>query len=164
MSVDTILYTAPWVPYNDSLFHSRLVLSYPKNMIFTAQLLSHVLSLPVYQNYPFAERFPIQSLQNVNWEQTLIVLNPDSQVVMAPEPVLALIQLDRRLQFQEAQQIIFGPFRLLPFGWFHSQWIWIISLLVGYTLMTALLTLIQRKPYRLVLSSTPSKGSPHLRA
>ncbi|GFW05470.1 uncharacterized protein TNCV_2584501 [Trichonephila clavipes] len=119
MSLETILYSDPWIPYNDTFFHSRLVLAYPKNMIFTAQLLSHVMSLPVYQKYPYAERFQVQSLQNVDWEQTLIVLNHDSQVVLSPEPVLELIQLDRRLEFQKAKGIIFGTFRLFPFQLFH---------------------------------------------
>ncbi|GFW97225.1 uncharacterized protein TNCV_4784391 [Trichonephila clavipes] len=161
MSLETILYSDPWIPYNDTFFHSRLVLSYPKNMIFTAQLLSHVMSLPVYQKYPYAEPFQVQSLQNVDWEQTLIVFNHDSQVVLAPEPVLQLIQLDRRLEFQKAKEIIFGPFRLFPFQLFQSQWVWILGLLVSWTLMSVLSTLIQRKPYRLELSSKPLKGSPH---
>ncbi|GFT38395.1 uncharacterized protein TNCV_3064461 [Trichonephila clavipes] len=126
-------------------------------MIFTAQLLSHVMSLPVYQKYPYAEPFQVQSLQNVDWEQTLIVFNHDSQVVLAPEPVLALIQLDRRLEFQKAKEIIFGPFRLFPFQLFQSQWVWILGLLVSWTLMSVLSTLIQRKPYRLELSSKPLK-------
>ncbi|GFS67168.1 uncharacterized protein TNCV_713161 [Trichonephila clavipes] len=103
-------------------------------MIFTAQLLSHVMSLPVYQKYPYAEPFQVQSLQNVDWEQTLIVLNHDSQAVLAPEPVLQLIQLDRRLEFQKAKEIMFGPFRLsFPFQLFQSQWVWILGLLVSWT-------------------------------
>lgn len=158
-SLNSILYTDSWIPYNDTLFHSRLVLNYPKNLIFTTQLLSRVQSLSVYQDYPDAERFAIQSLQSIDWEKSLIVFNRDSHVVMAPEPVLKLIQLDRRLNYREAADTIFGPFQILPFQWFHSQWIWMVCLLLGWIILTFLSTLVQRMPYQLVVSSKVSNRS-----
>lgn len=158
-SLTFTLYTDPWIPYNDTLFHSRLVLTYPKNLIFTTQLLSRVQSLPVYKDYPDAEQFSIQSLQTIDWKNSLIVLNRDSHVVMAPEPVLKLIQLDRRLNYQEAANTIFGPFQIWPFQWFHSQWIWLVCLVLGWIFMTVLSILIQRKPYQLVVSSKLSTRS-----
>lgn len=160
-SLPLILYSEPWIPYNDTLFHSRLVLTYPKNLIFTAQLLSRVQSLPVYKDYPDAEKFSIQSLQTVDWKKSIIVLNRDSQVTMAPEPVLKLIQLDRRLHYQEAAKTIFGPFQILPFQWFHSQWI--VCLVLGWIFMVVLSTLVQRMPYQLVVSSKLSSQSLHPR-
>lgn len=152
-SLEDVLLDDPWVPYNDSFFHSRLVLTYPKNKIFTTQLLHRVLSLPVYQTYPSAQVFDVLSLNSVDWKDSVIALDHDFRVVMAPEPVLALIQLDRRLHYTVAEQNIFGPFRLLPLQWFRHQWIGIAVIVAGWLATTFLLNVIRHKPYRLEVSS-----------
>ncbi|GBN13124.1 hypothetical protein AVEN_257703-1 [Araneus ventricosus] len=116
--LEAILYKNPWITYNDTIFHSRVVLTFPKNMIFAAQFLSHVLSLPVYRRYPYAERFDVYLLQNVDWKHTLIVLDHASRVLLALDPVLQLIQLERRLQYQQAANIFLVHFKyyLLPYS------------------------------------------------
>lgn len=129
-----VLYQDPWVPYNDSFIQSQIILTYPKNQIFATQLLTKVSSLPVYQQYPMAEQFDVSLFDTVEWERDFIVLDRELHVVMAPLPVLQLIQLDRRLQYQTASQVIFGPFRFWPLELFHSQWFWIIGLIVSWIL------------------------------
>lgn len=157
-SLENILYKNSWVTYNDTMFHSRIVLAYPKNMMFSAQFLSHVLTLPVYQKYPYAERFDARLLQNVDWQRSLIVLDHASRVVLAPEPVLQLIQLERRLQYQQAAKTIFSPFQFIPFTIFQYQWLWIFGILISMLAVIGFLSLKQRKPHRLVLTSKASKA------
>lgn len=145
-SLETILMKEPWVPYNDSFLHSRLVLTYPKNQIFVTQLLHRIMSLPVYKAYPSAQLFDIDELNKISFQDEIITLDRDFHVVIAPEPVLELIQLDRRLHYKEAQKTIFGPFRWLPFEWFRYQWLWIFLLIIGHVVTTFLLNAIRHKP------------------
>lgn len=154
-SLDIILNKEPWVPYNDSFLHSRRILTYPKNQIFVTQLLHRVMSLPVYKTYPSAQVFDMESLDNVRFQEEIIYLDRDSHVIMAPEPVLELIQLDRRLHYKEAQKAIFGPFRWLPpiFEGFRYQWLWIWLVIIGYVATTFLLNAIHRKPRWIVVPS-----------
>lgn len=152
-SLETILIKEPWVPYNDSFLHSRLVLTYPKNQIFVTQLLHRVMSLDIYQTYPSTQLFDIDTLQNVNFKDEIITLDRDFHVIMAPEPVLDLIQLDRRLHYKVAQNIIFGPFRLLPVEWFRFQWLWIFLVIISYFATTFLLNAIHHKPRWIVVPS-----------
>lgn len=151
MSVDTVLYSAPWIPYNDTLLRSRLVLEYPKNLVFTAQLLSRVQSSDVYDRHPEAETFDPSLLQNVDWRQSLIVVDPHSHLLLAPEPVRRLVLLDRRLHYRDAAEAIFSPFRFLaPMHSFRYQWLCIAILVVA---SFAWLRVTGRNPYSLVLSS-----------
>lgn len=154
-SLNAILHQTPWIPYNDTFYHSRMILTFPKNVIFTAQLLSHVQSLPVYKQYPHAERFEAKWLQNVDWKQSMIVFDDNSHVVMAPEPVMDLIQLDRRLQYKEAADGIFGSFRPM---FLKKQWLWILGLVLGWILVNVFSTVAKRTPYRLVLSNPPTRS------
>lgn len=149
-SLDAVLHTSPWVPYNDTLFQSRFVLTYPKNVIFTAQLLSHVQSSDVYDRYPYAETFDVTLFQHVDWQQSLIVIDRHSNVILAPEAVNQLIRLDRRLRYETAAQHIFDPFRFLPFQLFRFQWLGIaLMLLLG----CAWLSVNGNMKRRLVVSS-----------
>lgn len=148
MSIDTVLHEFPWIEYNDTLNRSRLVLLWPRNAIFTSQLLSQVCSLDVYDRHPHAERFNARALQGVDWEKTIIVIDSQSRLVLAPEPVRDLVQLDRRLRYTEAADRIFGPFRVLPLlQVFSLQWIWII-LTIAVLLS---LELFRKRPLRLAL-------------
>lgn len=160
-SVKAILHTSPWIPYNDTFYHSRMILTYPKNVIFTAQLLSHVQSLPIYDRFPNAERFNANLLQDVNWQEAMIVFDHDSRVVIAPDPVMELIQLDRRLQHREAAEAIFSPFQILPVELFRTQWFWILGLVLGWILVSILSNVVKHKPYRLVLSNKALKTPNH---
>lgn len=157
-SVSTVLHRDSWIPYNDTFYHSRLVLTYPKNVIFTMQLLSKVQSLPVYNQFPSAERFDASLFQNVDWQQVIIVFDQEHRVVLAPEPVLKLIQLDRRLNYKEASHVLFGPFQpMIPF-----QWMWITSLLICWVLMIFFSSQVPRKGYQVVLpSKAPTVSNNH---
>lgn len=152
MSLDNVLYVDSWIPYNDTLLESRLVLTYPKNQIFTLQLLTRVLESDVYNRYPLAEKFQIENLQDIDWKQNLIVVDRDSNLVVAPEPVKDLVWLDRRLHYREAAKNIFGPFHILPniMQIFKFQWLWVGCILLTY--MIALYVVEKRKQYRLVFS------------
>lgn len=157
-SVQAVLHQNPWIPYNDTFFHSRMVLTYPQNMIFATQLLHDVQSLDVYKQFPSAERFNPQRFQDVDWQNSMIVFDDASRVVLAPEPVVELIQMDRRLHYREAFQTVFGPFRILPIALFRFQWFWIWSLILGWIITRFSLNVVKRMPYRLVLTSKLSKN------
>lgn len=157
MSVESVLYDSPWIDYNDTLLRSRLVLTWPKNMIFTAQLLDCVSSLDVYNNYPYAERMDATTLQNVDWENSLIVIDSESQIVLAPEPVRRLVQLDGRLRFTKAANQIFGPFRILPsfLQLFDRIWLYVLLFMIAIVLSIEKLYKFRQNRFRLVLTSKP---------
>lgn len=157
-SLEAVLRQEPWVPYHDTFFHSRLVLTYPKNQIFTTQLVNHMASLPVYHAYPSAHVFDVARLQGVDWEHETIALDHDLRVVKAPEPVLELIRLDRRLRYTEAADTIFGPFRWLPVTWFQSQWVWILLLVTSWLAATFWSSVGRHTPRRLAVPSTTKVG------
>lgn len=134
MSLEHILFKDPWVNYNNNFIRSRLVLHYPQNVVFTVQLLNHVTKSNVYKKYPYADQMDVTTFQNVNWKNTFIVFNHDLQVIQAPEPVLRLISLDRRLHFQKAPSIIFGPFRWSYIELFRYQWLGIVVIVMCHLL------------------------------
>lgn len=152
-TLSTLLHQEAWIPYNDTFFQSRMVLAYPKNVIFTMQLLSKVQSHPVYQQFPYAERFDASLFQKVDWPRAMIVFDQDHRVVMAPEPILQLIQLDRRLHYKQASRAIFGPFQPLRI----YPWIWITGLVLLW--MAFFSNQLRYKVYQLVLPSKVSTNS-----
>lgn len=133
MLIETILYDKPWIPYNDTFVRSRIVLDYPKNLVFTLQYLKeHFENNEAYTRYPDVERFDTHSLKLVEWEKALIVLDRDANVVVAPDPVKRLINLDRRTRYGEAYDYVFGPFAsfLSPLHLFRHVWlVWFLVLL-----------------------------------
>lgn len=134
-SVGNVLFHHPWIAYNRQLTQSRLTLTYPENVIFVGQLLDEIERLDVYQTHPYAQKPDATPLQQVDWSKALIVLDRELQIVMAPDAVRELVQLDRRLAFQEARDTIFGPFRFWP--WvevFQRPWIGIVVAIVCYLL------------------------------
>lgn len=154
-SLEHILFRSPWVPYNNQFIQSRITLTYPENVIFTAQFLKHLSQLSVYKEYPYAERLDYYDLSQVDWKNTLIMLDRDLRLVFAPDRVHELVRLDRRLHFREAAAAIFNPFRFFPaLEVFRHQWVGIFALFLLY----ALNWLVSRrgKDYSLVLSSKTS--------
>lgn len=115
MSVNQVLFQSPWIPYNDKFLKSRITLTYPENVIFTAQFLKHVMESDVYKRYPLAEKMDFSIFQEIDWNNALIVFNSELQLILAPDPVHRLIRLDRRLQYKKAVNVIFGSFRFFPF-------------------------------------------------
>lgn len=158
-SLEQVLFSTPWITYNNKFIQSRITLTYPENVIFTAQFVKHVSALNVYNEYPYAERLNVWTLGQLDWTKTLIVFNRDLQLLFAPEPVHELIQLDRRLHYREAFAAIFEPFRFFPSLELHRyQW-------VGFCLILFLnffwhwSTSTRYKEYSLVLSNKPSGRS-----
>lgn len=115
MSLKKILFQSPWIPYNDKFLQSRITLTYPENVIFTAQFLKHVMESDVYKKHPQAEKMDCSSFGQVDWENAIIVFDNELHLILAPDPVHRLVRLDRRLQYKEAVGAIFGSFRFLPF-------------------------------------------------
>lgn len=133
MSLDHVLYQSPWTRYNTTFVQSRLTLVYPQNLIFTVQLAHHVMHSDMYDTYPNAESIHFESLKSVDWDKAIIVINSDSQVLLAPDPVIDLIRLDRRLHFREAYRHIFKPLQWFPL--FRYQWLGIVLIVIlGYVL------------------------------
>lgn len=115
MSLQQILFQSPWISYNDKFLQSRITLTYPENVIFTAQLLKHVMESEVYKNYPQAETMDCSEFQRVDWENAIVVFDNELHLILAPDPVHKLVRLDRRLQYERAADAIFGSFRVFPF-------------------------------------------------
>lgn len=152
MSIQSTVYDDPWINYNETLTQSRVILAWPKNIVFVTQLLDRVSSLDVYKNFPFAERMDTSSLGKVDWRQSVIVIDADAQLVHAPEPVRQLVQLDRRLRFVESFDTVFKPFRLVGGGGnYVSGIVWAIFILWS---IAQLYNKFSRRKTRLVLTSS----------
>lgn len=157
-SLQHILFHSPWIPYNTKFIHSRISLTYPENVIFTAQLMKYLSQLDIYKSHPYAEKIKINDFQHIDWTKTLIVFNRDLQLLFAPDPVQKLVRLDRRLHYKEASATIFGPFRFLPFlEVFRYQWLGIFLMFVFYTANWLIVT--QYKGYSVALSNKTLKHS-----
>lgn len=160
MSLEYILFKDPWINYNNNFIRSRLVLQYPQNVIFTVQLLHRVTNSNVYKTFPYADQMDVTLFKNVNWEQAFIIFNHDLQVVVAPEPVLRLISLDRRLHSQASS--IFGPFRWSWIELFRYQWLGILFIVIFHLVCRWISALYTKKLVLIALSKkkpTVSKGS-----
>lgn len=158
-SLEHILFRSPWVPYNNQFIQSRITLTYPENVIFTAQFLKHLSQLNVYKDYPYAERFDYYGFEQIDWKRALIIFDRDLRLVFAPDLVYQLVQLDRRLHFREAAAAIFSPFRFFPaFEVFRHQWVGIFAIFLLYALNW--LVSKRGRDYYLVLSSKPLARSP----
>lgn len=157
-SLQQILIHSPWIPYNTKLIQSRLTLTYPENVILTAQLVKHISQLDVYKKYPYAENIRLIDLDTVDWTQTLIVLDRDLQLLFAPDPVYQLVRLDRRLHYREAMATIFNPFRFLTvFEVFQYPWLGVLLIFLVYAVNR--LIAARYTGYSLALSSKPLKPS-----
>ncbi len=132
MALNHVLFQDPWIIYNNTFIQSRLMLLYPENVIFTTQLLNRVTQSDIYQSYPFAEKFKASTLEDVDWEKTVIAFNHDLQLTFAPDPVQQLIRLDRRLNYRDAEKMIFGPFRWSLVEVFRYQWLGILSIVLTF--------------------------------
>lgn len=128
MDVRDILHIDPWIEYKNTFVRSKIVLQYPKNLIFTLQLLKRHANNPIFDRYPLAERFDTGALLLVDWHRTIIAFDTDDNVSVAPDAVKALINLERRLRPEEAARAIFDPFRFFPVHVFRYCWIvWIVT-------------------------------------
>lgn len=156
-SLEQVLFRSPWIPYNNKFIQSRIVLTYPENIIFTAQFVKHLSELPVYRAYPYAEKMDLYALGRIDWTKALIVFNRDLQLLFAPEPVQELVRLDRRLHYREAATAVLEPFRLSPFQLLRHQWLGLVLLLLAYGL--SWLASARYIDHSLALSST-SGGPP----
>lgn len=157
-SLQHLLLHSPWIPYNTKFIQSRITLTYPENVIFTAQLVKHISQLDIYKVYPYAEKMNLMDLEHVEWTKTLIVLDRHLQLLFAPDPVYQLVRLDRRLHYREAMTTIFNPFRFLPFfEVFRHQWLGVCLLFFFYTVNC--LIGARYTGYSLALSNKPLKPS-----
>lgn len=155
--MEEVLFQSPWAPYNDQLFHSRIALTYPRNLIFTVQFVHNIMTSDIYRKYPEAEKINLSSLQDIDWQQSIIVFNSDLKLLLAPDPVHQLIQLQRRLDYRTAADQIFGPFRFLPsfLGTFRFQTVGIVLILLCWMAVVWLSGKFDNRN-ALTLSNTPS--------
>lgn len=163
MSLEHILFQFPWISYNDNFLKSRIILTYPKNVIFTAQFLKHVMESDVYKKYPHAEKMDVTTFQDVDWINTVVIFNNNLDLILAPDPVHRLVRLSRRLQYKDAVTAIFGPFRLFPVLELFRFQVLGILLIIFYYGITKFYA-IRYKVHSLVLSSktlTDSKDPPN---
>lgn len=159
-SLQHILIHSPWIPYNTKFIQSRITLTYPENVIFTAQLVKHMSQLDIYKAYPYAEKMNLMDLEHVEWTKTLIVLDRNLQLLFAPDPVYQLVRLDRRLHYREAMATVFNPFRFLPFfEVFRHHWLGVCLIFFFY--MVNRLIGARYTDYSLALSNKPLKPSTH---
>lgn len=158
-ALEHVLFRSPWVPYNNQFIQSRIVLTYPENVIFTAQFIKHLSTLSVYSEYPYAERMDLWNLDQIDWNKSIIVFNRDMQLLFAPEQIEQLVRLDRRLHHREAAATILEPFQFLPFlALFQYQWLGLL-LIFALAYAASWLTAPRYKDYSLALSSKPAGRS-----
>lgn len=144
--MEALLYNHPWITYNNHFYKGRILLEYPKNIIFVAQFLKthldhhHHSTTGVYRKYPFAERFDVASFNRIDWQESVLVFDRDARLLVAPEPVQKLVNLDKRLRYKEAEDYIFGGFKFFPleiFNFYTVLWIivigWFWQTLLHYT-------------------------------
>lgn len=125
-----VLLDKPWINYLEaaSQHHDDTwILFYPENVIFTAQYLIHHLDFVqkyVYNRYPDAEKFNLDVLNGIEWKKAVFVIDASSYtLISAPDPIQNLINLDRRLRYQDARDHIFGGFRWIPYlEFFKLRW------------------------------------------
>lgn len=112
--METFLYQSPWVPYMDNFYQDFLILDYPKNMIFTAQILKSFLenSKKIYDKYPYAEKFDISKFDSIDWQKIVISIDKYSEFIVAPEPLREIINLSKRLDYKKAREHLF-PFSFI---------------------------------------------------
>jgi hypothetical protein len=110
MNYSEMLVDRPWIPYLRTFFRDSLVLEYPQNVVFVAQLLHERLSetRSIYEEYPRAEQFDLTELNGIEWEKEPIVFDSDFRMIKAPEPVRKLENLYRRLKYADAKAFVFG--------------------------------------------------------
>lgn len=156
-----VLHREPWIYYFDEFSRDKNVLSYPKNLIFTAQFLTEHLkyaSEHIYPKhlFPFAEKFNLFPLNEIDWKTNIIVFDKHSNILLAPEPVKDLVNLDRRLRYAEARDAIFGGFRFFPefLEIFHLRWF------VFFICVSALLFLYRDKIHLLFRRRVPRRRLP----
>lgn len=114
--MEDILYKNYWMDYYDNFHLEFNIIDYPKNIYFTANVLSEYLknNADIYRKYPYAEKFNISTLNNIDWQNSVITFDKHGKIILAPEPVKQLINLNKRINYQTAEKEIFGGFTI-PF-------------------------------------------------
>lgn len=112
----SILYKEPWMDFLDNYYLSYNVIDYPKNIYFTANLLFEYLEKNnnLYQKYPYAEKFDVSTLNNIDWKSAIITFDKHFKLIVAPEPLKQLVNLNKRLNYKKAKKELFGGFEI-PF-------------------------------------------------
>lgn len=132
-----ILHDEPWISYFDN--GTKRTLSYPKNVVFVAQFLTRHLkdaARDVYNaGYPDAEKFNLQSLNEVNWQNSILIFDRYFNLIVAPEPLKRLANLDRRLRYKRAHDHIFGGVRFFPKFMEIFRLRWFLALYVFLSLL-----------------------------
>ena len=103
-----------WMNFQDNFYLNYNVIDYPKNMYFTANLLSEFLKKynTLYKKFPYAEKFDISTLSGIDWKTAIITFNKHYRIIIAPEPIKKLINLYKRLDYKKAKNEIFGGFTI----------------------------------------------------
>lgn len=126
-----VLLDKPWIHYLETARQHQdgtWILLYPETVIFTAQYLVNHLNFVqkhVYNQYPEAEKFNLDVLNDIEWKKAAFVFDASSYtLISAPDPIQNLINLDRRLRYKDARDYIFGGFRWFPFlEFFRLRWV-----------------------------------------
>lgn len=160
MSLEKVLFQSPWIVYNKTFFHSRITLIYPENLIFTTQLLQTILKSDVYTHYPDAEKVQFDLFNLIDWEKSIIVIDHNLQLLLAPDAVHELVRLDRRLNYKEAKSTIFGPFEWFPWPIFSFQEWGLLFIFLAWSIFWLIQWMSKTKQI-LVLSSKARDASKH---
>lgn len=114
--MENILFKEPWMDFLDNYYLNYNVIEYPKNIYFTANVLFEYLekNSNLYQKYPYAEKFDISTLNTIDWKSAVITMDKHGKLIIAPEPLKQLVNLNKRLNYKKARKEIFGGF-LIPF-------------------------------------------------
>lgn len=114
--INNNLFESPWLDYSDNFYLNYNIIDYPKNIYFTANVVSEYLKKnnTLFKKYPYAQKFDISTLNNIDWKNTIITFDKHFKIIKAPEPLKQLINLNKRLDYEKADDEIFGAFKI-PF-------------------------------------------------
>lgn len=113
-AMNKVLYGKPWMNFFDSFHLEYNIISYPKNMYFVANVLMEYFkqTQDLYKTYPYAEKFDISTLNEIEWDKVVITFDKHLKLLIAPESLKKLINLMKRLDSVKAKQEIFSGFEI----------------------------------------------------
>ena len=111
MNYQKILTTDAWVPYIKHFERENILLKYPESLVFTVQLINSRLekfTKDVYPKFPLAEKFPVDTMNSINWDEEIYLFDTNFRMLRGPEPVVRMENLFARLASSKAQKNIFS--------------------------------------------------------
>lgn len=131
--MEEVLYKNSWINYFDNFYLNYNIVEYPKNRIFVANILSEYFKKneSVYKKYSYAKKFDVSTLNNIDWKTANIIFDKNLKIIIAPEPLKKIINLMKTLDYEKAENKIFGGFKI-PFISINSYGIIVFIMIIVF--------------------------------